>query len=64
MIDVSVVIPVYNAEKILDACVENILQQRGVSIEIFLVDDGSTDSSGSICDNYSNKYDNISAIHN
>lgn len=63
MTDVSVIIPVYNAEKYLDACIESILQQRGVSIEIFLVDDGSTDSSGSICDNYSNKYNNISVVH-
>lgn len=61
--DVSVIIPVYNTEKYLIACVDSILYQAKVSTEIILVDDGSTDSSGSICDDYANKYDNIKAIH-
>lgn len=61
--DVSVIIPVYNTEKYLIACVDSILYQANVSIEIILVDDGSTDSSGSICDDYAKKYDNIRAIH-
>lgn len=63
MIDVSVVIPVYNAEKSLDACIESILQQKGVATEIFLVDDGSTDASAAICDRYSKEYANISVVH-
>ncbi|MBR1503839.1 MAG: glycosyltransferase [Prevotella sp.] len=63
MIDVSIVIPVYNAEKYLDACIESILQQTGVSTEIFLVDDGSSDASPTICDRYAEKYDNITTIH-
>lgn len=63
MIDVSVVIPVFNTEKFLSTCIESVLQQEGVTTEIFLVDDGSTDSSGAICDSYAKKYDNISVIH-
>ena len=63
MIDVSVIIPVYNTEKYLAACIESILHQSKVSLEIILVDDGSTDSSGSICDAYAKKHSNIKAIH-
>ena len=63
MIDVSVIIPVYNTEKYLAACIESILLQTNVSLEIILVNDGSSDSSGSICDAYAEKYSNITAIH-
>lgn len=63
MIDVSVIIPVYNTEKYLPACIDSILQQANVSIEIFLIDDGSTDNSGLICDTYSKKYNNITTYH-
>ena len=61
--DVSVIIPIYNTEKYLSACIESVLQQTDVSLEIILVDDGSKDSSANICDNYAEKYDNIKAIH-
>ena len=61
--DVSVIIPVYNTEKYLTACVDSILNQANVSLEIILVDDGSSDSSGQICDDYAKKYNNIRAIH-
>ena len=61
--DVSVIIPVYNTEKYLAACVESILNQINVSLEIILVDDGSSDSSGQICDEYAKKHNNIRAIH-
>lgn len=61
--DVSVIIPVYNTEKYLAACINSILQQVNVSLEIILVDDGSTDLSASICDNYAKSYNNIRAIH-
>ena len=63
MIDVSVIIPVYNTEKYLVACIESILLQTHVSLEIILVNDGSTDSSGSICDTYAKGHSNITAIH-
>lgn len=49
---ISVVVPVYNAEKYLTRCLDSILGQTKKELEILLVDDGSTDSSGSICDGY------------
>jgi glycosyltransferase involved in cell wall biosynthesis len=61
--DVSVIIPVYNTEQYLSNCVDSVLQQHGISLEIILVDDGSTDSSPSICDKYAEENDNITAIH-
>lgn len=61
--DVSVIIPVYNTEKYLFACIDSVLQQIHVSLEIILVDDGSSDNSSNICDNYAKKHDNIKAIH-
>lgn len=60
---VSVIIPVFNAEMYLDECIGSILKQTYDDIEIILVDDGSTDSSGAICNWYAAKYDNICAIH-
>lgn len=61
--DVSVIIPVYNTENYLFSCVDSILQQEYISLEIILIDDGSTDASGRICDNYASKYDFIKTIH-
>lgn len=61
--DVSVIIPVYNTEKYLSACVESVLKQDNISLEIILVDDGSTDSSATICDTYALEHDNVKAIH-
>lgn len=61
---ISVIIPVYNVEKYLKKCVDSVLKQDYINIEIILVDDGSTDSSGNICDEYSNKYPNkVKVIH-
>lgn len=59
----SIIIPVYKVEKYLSACLDSILQQIDNSIEIILVDDGSPDNSGMICDFYSRNYTNISVIH-
>ena len=61
--DVSVIIPVYNTEKYLATCIDSILQQAHVSLEIILVDDGSTDSSPCICDSYAQSHDNIKTLH-
>ncbi len=60
---VSVIIPVYNVEEYLCECVDSVLAQTYTSYEIILVDDGSTDSSGSICDSYAWKDGRISVIH-
>ena len=61
----SILVPVYNVEKYLEQCVESLLNQtyKG-DYEIILVDDGSTDSSGKICDRYANNHpDKIKVIH-
>lgn len=59
----SVIVPVYNSEKYLNKCVESILSQTYPRIELILVDDGSTDNSGFICDTYAQKYENVVSIH-
>ena len=60
---ISVIIPVYNAEGYLDACVESILRQSYGNIEVILVDDGSTDESGQMCDTWAEKDKRIRVIH-
>lgn len=60
---VSIVVPVYNVEKYLKRCVDSIINQSYNNIEILLVDDGSTDSSGKICDDYLKKDSRIKVIH-
>ena len=60
---VSVVVPVYNVEVFLSQCVESLLAQTHKNLEIILVDDGSTDSSGSICDDYAREYPQIRVVH-
>ena len=60
---ISVLVPVYNVEKTLDRCIQSILNQTFKDFEIILVDDGSTDGSGKLCDDYAEKYDNIRVIH-
>ena len=59
----SVIIPVYNVEKYINRCLKSILSQRYNDLEIILIDNGSTDRSGSICDSYANEYANISVYH-
>ncbi len=61
---VSVIIPVYNCEKYLKRAIESVVNQDNFCLdELILVDDGSTDSSGSICDLYSETYSNVKTIH-
>lgn len=59
----SIVIPVYKVENTLERCVNSILCQDYADYEIILVDDGSPDRSGDICDGFAERYDNISVIH-
>ena len=60
---ITVVVPVYNTGELLRECVDSILAQTYKNLEIILVDDGSTDSSGEICDQYSLKDSRISVYH-
>ena len=59
----SVIVPVYNTEKYLRECIDSILAQTFTDFELILVDDGSTDSSGAICDEYAGKDLRIQVIH-
>ncbi len=59
----SIIVPVYMVEKYVSHCIEDILKQTFQSYELILVDDGSADSSGAICDRYSKAYKQIKAIH-
>ena len=60
---ISVIIPVYNVESYLPKCLDSVLGQTYKNLEIFLVDDGSTDSSGKICDQYAAHDRRIIVIH-
>lgn len=60
---ISVVVPVYKAENFLRMCVDSILQQTLKDVEIVLVDDGSPDRSGQICDEYATQHQNVMVIH-
>lgn len=60
---ISVIVPVYNVERYLVECVESIIKQDIDSMEIILIDDGSTDSSGQICDYYAGRDEKITVIH-
>jgi len=60
---IGVVIPIYNTDKYLKECIASVINQTYKNIEIALVDDGSTDDSGKICDEYAKKDDRIKVIH-
>ena len=60
---VSIIVPVYKVEQYLSRCVDSILQQSYSNLEIILVDDGSPDSCGMICDEYQKKDSRVQVIH-
>ena len=62
-IKLTVAVPVYNVKKYLKRCLESLIKNRIDDYEILLVNDGSTDGSGDICNEYSSKYDFIRVIH-
>ncbi|WP_456068532.1 glycosyltransferase [Eubacterium sp.] len=62
-IKVSIIVPVYNVEEYLNRCIDSLLKQTLKEIEIILVDDGSTDSSPQICDEYEKNNSNIKVLH-
>ena len=63
MPQVSIIVPIYNTEKYLRRCVDSIINQTCKNLQIILVDDGSTDNSGAICDEYARKDDRIKVVH-
>ena len=63
MVDISVIVPVYNVEDLLPRCIDSILNQTKKNIEIILVNDGATDRSGAVCDEYAKKDERIRVVH-
>ena len=63
MPEISIIVPVYNVEKYLTRCIDSILTQTFTNFELILVDDGSTDKSGVICDSYEKKDKRVKVIH-
>lgn len=60
---VSIIVPVYNAQTYLSKCVDTLIAQTYKNCEIILINDGSQDGSGLICDGYANKFENVKVIH-
>ena len=60
---ISVIVPVYNVQDYLVACVESIWAQTYQNLEIWLVDDGSTDESGALCDELAKQDERIRVLH-
>ena len=60
---ISVIVPVYNVEKYLERCLDSIREQSYTKLQMILIDDGSSDLSGSICDNYKERDTRIEVIH-
>lgn len=60
---ISIIVPIYNAEQFITKCVDSILTQTERSLELILVNDGSTDNSGTICDEYAKRIHRVKVIH-
>ena len=63
-LSLTIIIPVYNVERYLPMCLESIVQQHLSDYEVIMVDDGSTDGSGAICDEFAEHYPEFRVIHN
>ena len=63
MSTISVIVPVYNAEKYIEECVSSIINQSFSNFELLLIDDGSTDSSSALCDSFAEKDSRIKVFH-
>ena len=61
--NISIIVPVYNIEEYLPRCIESILNQTYNNLELILVDDGSKDKSGEICDAYAKKDNRVVVLH-
>jgi len=59
----SIIVPVHNVAQYLPACIESIVAQRVAGVEVILIDDRSTDGSGTICDHYAQNHDSVRVIH-
>lgn len=62
-IAVSIIVPVYKAEKYLKKCLDTLVHQTATNYEVLLIDDGSPDNSGKICDSYADKYSRVRVFH-
>ena len=60
---ISIIVPVYNSLDCLSRCIEHIVNQNFQSYELLLIDDGSTDGSGAICNEYALKYDKVNVFY-
>ena len=63
MAEISVIVPIYNSERYIKRCVDSILTQTFKDFELILLDDGSTDQSGRLCDDYAEQDSRIRVIH-